>query len=412
MSGSVPTLPRLGHREDLMLTFLTGVQIWNVSFFDSVQSYEISMDSFQQGSATFKEVGFTLKLATDLLDRGHGSLAGRMARKAFLLLENMLTLEGPAFVWNLLEAMHHMMTLRHVQLFRMLLAHLIALADGRMLKTHPFLTMLRSLQILVANLITNGSIMSLPVLLEQAWILNAKLLFDHFDPRLFPLYLHIHWDSWSMNLPSFIVSAANQWFGRIEAHHIPNAAAEAHGAEENRMHQRLLAPRMDASPPRDYRMLRVSNIAALWDHWSTIVSRGLDLNAISLRILAGLGNAKVIEEWSAINEPSEAASNVTARVPRIHAGNLACAMRTLLDLHHKHNDGVPGPLLDVVEQNRSILALREYAYGEIDAHVVWDMWSLEDALIAAGEDGAAQEVGGDALRRLEKYMQDIPADSA
>jgi hypothetical protein len=465
--SSVPHFPGLGHHDGLMLVFLTSVRVCSVAFFESVQSRDGFLASLQQRPPTdqpwpekTKDVSFTFKLAVDLLDRGHGNLAGRTTRKAFLLVEDMLTLEAPALVWNLLEMMHHMVTLHHAQLFQMLLAHLIAMIDGRIPKTHPLPAMLRALRGLLASLtsvvstsggssLTSSSASSssssspptsgdrttttagrcplsraLSCLLERAWILNAEILFDHFDPRLFQLYFRINCDLCSISPPAGIFGGADQWFGHIDAQQTSGAAAEAHRAEslfeitpveEDRMHQRLLAPRMDASPPQDYEMLRASSVAALREHGNAILSKGVDFTGnttTTLRILAGMVKAKVLEEWPAVVERSGVASSVTTRVTRVHAGSVACAIRTLMDLNPEHgSDGLGAPL-DAVEQIRSVVALREYADGETNPQVVREMWLLEDALVAAGEYGEAQEVGQNAFRRLEKYIQDIPADPA
>jgi len=297
--GSVFAFPGLGYHDGLMLMFLSSVRICSVAFFESIQSRDGFLASLHQQPPTDQpwpehsdEVSFTFKLVIDLLDRGHGNLAGRMARKAFLLVEDMLTLDGPALVWNLLEMMHHMVTLRHAQLFQMLLAHLIALTDSWMPKSHPISAMLRGLRGFVASLTsvvttpgrssttsssspspsTGGDgttttagpwLLSRPLssLIERAWTLNAEILFDHFDARLFPLYCHIHWRSCSIAPPAAIVGTARQWFSQVEAQQTSRAAAEAHCAEglfditpvEDKMLQRLLTPRMDASPPRTTR---------------------------------------------------------------------------------------------------------------------------------------------------------------
>jgi hypothetical protein len=414
--GSMPAFPGLGHGDSLTLMFLTSVWTWSMSFFESVQSRDGFLALQQQQLSTgqllpsnTKEISFAFKLVIDLLDRGHGDLAGRMARKAFLLVEDMLTLEGPTLVWNLLEMMHYMVTLRHAQLFRMLLAHLIALADGQMAETHPLPTMLHGLRGLVETMTTvDPRLLSsaLPFLIERAWILNAEILFDHFDSRLFQLYCRIHWDSCSINPPAAIL------FNQIEKQQMLSAATMAHHAEgflastpveEDRMIQSLLAPRMDASPPRDYKMLRASSIAALRECGDSILSKGPSFDGdttMLLRMLAGLTTAKVLE------------GSPIAVESRLHAGHVACTIRTLVDLNTEHSGKRIEQILDSVERIRTIVALRGYADGETDPQVVREMWQLQDALVAAGEYGQAQEVERDAYRRMEKYIQHIPIDSA
>ena len=114
-----------------MLMFLASVHSWSLSFYESVQSNDDEAPGLTQHfpPQLTQEMNFTFKLAFDMLDRGHGSLAGRLARKAFLLIEEMLTLDGPALVWNLLEIMHYMVKSNHLQLIRLLLAHLMTLVN-------------------------------------------------------------------------------------------------------------------------------------------------------------------------------------------------------------------------------------------------------------------------------------------
>ncbi len=454
--GLVPAIPGLSQHDALMLMFLTSVQICSVAFFESVQSRGGFLASLQQRTPTDEQlpeqtekINFTFKLATDLLDRGHGKLAGRMVRKAFLLVEDMLMLEGPVLMWNLLEIMHHMVRLRHTQLFQMLLAHLLALIEGRIPKSHPIPTMLYGLRGLVMSLtravsasgsslpapssslpclsvdsggttITAGPLLvsrALSSLLERAWTLNAEILFNHLNPRLLPLYCRLHLDGCSIAPPAAIISTANQWFSDIEAQQISRAGAEAHqteglleitSVEQDMTLQRLLVPRMDASPPRDFEMLRASSVAALWKHGNSVLAKGSAFHGdttILLRILAGLVTDTILEEWPT-------ASSVTTKVSRVQAGKVACAIRTLMDLSPEDSGDGLVPLSDAVERIRSVVALREYAHAETDPQVVREMWLLEDALVAAGEYEEAEEVGQDAFCRLEQYVQDIPVDSA
>ena len=450
----MPTFPDLSNDDSLMLMFLTSVRIWSMSFYEAVQSPDkVSAPVQQSWPEQSEEMNFTLKLVIDMLNRGHGSLAGRLARKAFLLVEEMLMLEGPALVWNLLEIMHHMVTLRQAQLFQMLLAHLIALVNGRMLKSHPLPAMLRALRRFLANLpdlmSTPGSSLPTPSfssssldddeaktaagpslfsgalssMLERAWTLNAEILFDHFDQRLFQLYFRIHWDSCSIRPPAAIIGAADQWLTHIRSQQISSATAEAHHAEgffqippfeEDKMLQRLFATPKDASLPRKYELLRVGSIAALREHANSILSKGAGFagdTTILLRILAGLVTAKVLEEWPAITDLSGTAISVTSSVSRVQAGNAACVVRTLMDLDAEYGYDGLGATLDAVERNRSIVALQEYALAETDPRVIRELWLLEDALVAAGEYGKALEVKQTAYRRSEKHVQDIPVNS-
>jgi hypothetical protein len=462
--SSVPPCPGISHHEGLMLMFLSSVRICSVAFFESVQGPGGLLESLQQRSQAdqpwpehTQEISFAFKLVIDLLDRGHGKLAGRMARKAFLMIEDMLTIEGPALMWNLLEMMYCMLTLCHTQLFRMLLAHLNALVRPRFPRTHPLTSMLRSLQGLVASFqrvasIPDGAVptlspsssssspspstnddrgtntdvwllsRALSASLERAWKLNAEILFDHFDARLFLLYCRVHWDSCSIGPPAAILVAVDHWFSNIEAQQIFSAITETYRSEatartthieEGTVLQHLLTPRIDASLPQDYEMLRSSSITALREQGEAILSQGAGYTGdtlVLLRVLAGIVTAKMFEQWPVV-DGSKIAGDVATKVPRSQAGHLACAIRTLMHLKvERDGEGIEEPS-ETVHQIRSILALCEYAHGENSPQTVRDMWLLKDALIAAGDCKEAEQVGREAFCRLEKYIQDIPVDS-
>ena len=452
----MPTSPTLGLDDSLKLMLLISVRTWGVSFFESVQS----VDGFLASSKDRKhpldqpQVNLTFKLVIYQLNRGAGKVAGRIARKAFLLLEDLMMLEAPAIVWNLFEMMHYMVAQGQMHLFQMVLAHLVALAEKKMPDAHPLTTMLRSLRGFVASMISLASIPSspsssvsssslsslsisdgatttvdnyflvrtLPSMLEQAWSLIAKMLFDHFDPELIELYCQLCCDSCSIELPKIVADAAVHLLSQIETRQSPSVTAMpflADGSlvnsplEEQKMLRRLLTPRRDASPPQNYEMLRSSSIAALYDHGCLILSNGVGSlhTSTNIDILAALLTAKILEWQPAIMETPSRAKGETVKVPRIYAGHVACALKALMALHIHTGSGEPQVPPDIIEQIRTLVALREYAYGEADPFVVREMWLLEDELVAAGEPGEAQDVGRDAYRRLEMYLQKIPVDS-
>lgn len=410
--GPIPTLSVMSHEDELKLMFLTSVRTWSIAFFEPVRlgvtcqvAQQRQLLTDQPRSIEAREISFAFKLVIDLLDRGHGELAGRTARKAFLLIEELLTFEGPALVWNLLELMHNMVRLRHAQLFQMLLAHLDALVVYKMPWTHPLSTMLRTLLRLLADqtgVVTNTSgltdTLALSSLLEQGWIFNAKMLFDHFDPELIQLYWCIFWDSCSINLPSPIVDVAVQWLSQTEARQKISAAAKAY-----------LADGALASNPVD--MLHSSSIAAFRERGILILDSGFDGDGDTTRllgILAGLVTAKILEEGPAVMDyPGTTKDDVgMMKVPRFHAIIVACAIRILMDFN------TDSGITDTVDRTRMIVALREYSQGEADPQVMREMWLLKDALISAGDYREAQEVQRELLRRVGNYVQTIPVGSA
>ena len=424
-----------------------------MAFFESVRSHDVRLVGPEHQSPIdnswnekAKETSLTLKLVSDLLDRGHGVLAGKMARKAFLLLEDVLTLEGPALIWNLLEIMHHMLQLRHERLFKILLTYLAALSSGRLSNGHPLSAMLHDLQKLVTSVQTETSTAdnssskssssspssiddnirstdSIASLIEEAWKYNAEIVLSNFDPRLFQLYFHLYWESTSIPIPSAIIDTVRQWLPNIDKHHKFSVIADATkfkdsipktSVEANVMLQRLLAPRLDASPPQNYEMLRESSTAALREVGEPILREGSVVDAdaaTTLRIMPALVKARILEEAAAVMDREGFATGEIPRISRSQAANVACIIRALMDLKAE-SDGSQSASPGAVERIRSIVALREYAYGEVDPQVIREMWLLEDALVEAGEREKAQEVGQSVLSRIEQYTQDVPIDSA
>ena len=462
--GSIPVALQPGHDDSLMLTFLSSVRRWNLAFFESVYPYNGDLRTHRQGaqaeqlcSEKAKDTSFTLKLVGDLLDRGHGTLAGKMVRKAFLLVEDILSLEGPVLVWNLLDIMHHMVTLRHGQLFHILLAHLIGLVNGRMSKAHPLSVMLHKLRRLVASLTTaaltpggsalRSSSLSTPFastdgnstttffqpslffniilsLLERAWTLNAEIVFNHFDSYFFPLYFQLHWESCSIVLPPAFIGTTKQWLEHMQTQLMYNVITDARCAEgvvgslhveEDRMLQSLHAPRMDSSPSLDYEMLQANSVAALLELGYPVLSHGIVSNsdtATTLRSLPALIKARILKQSAAVFESSRTSGGNDTSVSRAQAGDLACVTRALMELNAQNDGKRIEALPGAVDRIQSLIALRQYASSDIDPQVIREMWLLEDALAVAGEHGKAQEVNQSVICRLEKYTLEVALDCA
>jgi len=461
----VPRSVDLPEHDRLTLMILVNVKTWSASFFESMQvngsapePEEIPTENQLRQFKT-KEANFAFKLVVDLLDRGHGVLAGRMARKAFLLAEDMLTLEGPALVWNLLEMMHYMVT-GHAQLFQILIGHLIALARDVMPGAHPFIDMLRGMQKLVASLTSDKSSpgsspttpsssssssspasstardaidvrlhsSNLPTLLKQAWTINAEMLLNNFDPRLFPLYFRIlypTWDTCNIPAPARLINAAKQWFCLLETKHLLDSSPAGQGVghhavrllaytlpKEDTMLESLLTPLtkdLMADCAQVYRLLRANSLAAVQEGRMSIAGKEqntLDIDStISLRMLAVLATAKIYESASPGDDPSSG--------PPLDTAPVVAAIKALIDLDGKKRGAKkPDSCGDAVERIRAIVTLRGYAEGETDPQVVREMWMLQDALAAAGRHDEAAEVERDAYRRMEKYIEHIPVDTA
>lgn len=420
------------------------------------------MASFQQRPSTnllepdkTKEASLALNLVVDALARGHGTLAGRIARKAFILVEKMFTLDGPALAWNLLVIIYETVVARQTLLFEMLLAHVISLARCRMPKTHPLLKILSALQRFAlqpdsgichpgglsvappSSLSTSIShhketmtvidpeipSNSLSALLERSWILNAEILFNQLDTRFFHLYCCIDWDSSSMILPAPMVDAATKWFGRIEAQdrfRMTTATRTKHSVrpftqvEEDMMHQRLSTVQIGTLSLREYETLWATSIAGLRRDWDAYLHEQADISGdtgILIRALAGLTTANVLEDSFTSFGSSNSVTRDAPQISRLRARHLACVIRASHDLRRvRKSDGSTSPL-NSISQMKAIVALCAYAYGETDPRVVQEMRSLQEALIADGDHSEADRIGDDVSHRLEQYIRHIPPNA-
>jgi hypothetical protein len=430
----LPQTTSLNQNDSLMLLVLHNIRTCGDSFFESVQLDVDIPRPDQTYPEETQEVSFAFKLVTGLLDRGYGALAGRLARKAFLLVENILMIGNPALIWNLLDVLHHTLKSKHFQLFHMLLGHVIALLERQFTDNHPLPNILRGFRGLAKNMVSTATtpgdslpatpsshssasstsetdVQTLFLLLERAWQLNAEMLFDRFDDRLFYLYCRVHWESCSLVPPEAIIDAADKYLDYLneqQTYQIDISLVE----DVQILQQQFVPERMDLLPIPDYEVLRISSIAAIRRHMYSIRGSAFADKSMLLRSLASLVTAKTFEEWPENLNRSPSAKFYRALSHGRHAGHVACAVKTLMHLHNLDDgDGLEIKDYRAVERCRSIVALREYAHGEADPQVIREMWSLEETLLAAGEYEEARKVVESALRRVEQYIQDIPMDS-
>ncbi|KAK5108518.1 hypothetical protein LTR62_008258 [Meristemomyces frigidus] len=437
----VPSLPTLGDDENSVLLLLTSVRTWSESFYKSVQTSRQAFVSNEQSSpAQAREMSLTFKLAIDMLDRGHGNLAGRMIRKAFLLVEEMLNLEGPACSWNMLDIIYHIVASHHLQLCQVLLGHLEALVIRLKPKSHPLQAMVRALRALIKHIpvstsacvnnssgdgdITNAtrhSIHEFLYIIQRTWTLNAVILFNNFDHRLFQLYVHIHWEACSIEPPPAIIDAAILWFTQKTQKQDSSVDVEPQPYQgliqitpfkDDRLLQHLFTIPANPLPSLDYDILCMKSISALKENADFVLSRGTSLaggTTALLRILAGLATGKALEEWWAMEDISGTGGGTITRLSRGQAGIIAIAIRTSMDLYDEC-DGRDTTTI-AVGQIESIVALRNYANGDNDLQAIQEMWRLNDAHVVAGNMRKALEIRQSAVCRLEKQFKDILVDS-
>jgi hypothetical protein len=358
---SLSTLPALSDQDTLAFKLLSNVRTCTTAFFEAPLILE---------SALACDICYDFKLAVDLLDRGYGELAGRSARKGFLYLEDICSLEDPALVWNVLEIMHHLLKTRHLQLFQMVLAHITSLVGTRMPATHPLPVMLRALQSTVvafrkssqalcksshseAGLFPakppndaelNTFIDSFSSLLEQGWILNAEILFKRFNIRLMGLYTHVHWDNCSIKAPIRVFETTNSWFSQIDGDIawskfteidalpiLPKSANEIclyhmlDDMDDNRKVCGIEAPSQSGSelnifaPECD--KLREGALTSLWQHWNDAMSHDKDRGPLAkdtgllMRALAGLFKESLFDSAESLAGSRSASPPTSANQP-------------------------------------------------------------------------------------------------
>lgn len=448
----IPLAPGSSRQDSLTLATLASVSAWSTAYFEGMACSTIT----RPRPTIVVDFVFALKMVNNLLDRGEGQLAGRVTRKAFLMLESSLTLDNPALIWNVLEAMYQMTTLRQYTLCRMLLFHLSALVDRQMTSSHPFATMLHALRELLvdgdiadgesqvvsppsiemispsattpatSSLVSNDSPPLSPFqsLLGQAWAFNVDIIFKNLDMDFFGLYCNIDWDSCALDLSARELSAARDWFVQVEARREFDLAMEAFqepitmnglGSNDGGALEDLppgSEQQLSFSLPADFATLRTNSITALTRIWKTFLddpaSLGSDGTSM-IRVLASLVSAESLP-WPILPIETNMAASLSPQLTKLYAGHIAGAMRTLLDLRlgagiEQENNMTGDSIVDSVAV---IIMLNEIAYGSTDPRVVRELWSLQEAFSMNGEYERAEQAQHDALRRIEEYVSGIP----
>ena len=382
----------------------------------------------------------TFNLAFDLLDRGHGDLAGRVIRRGFILLEDLFSLEGPSLIWNLLGIMHSIVSRRGLYLFQMLLRYLWAFALKRLPRNHPALRLLRALSTVVLSSLpidtgvqhchtpippahnnrsaTQGaslpdeesiatSLQSILSVLSQAWILNADLLFSCFHPQLFPLYFTLNMHSSSIDTTAGLFEPVMRWFSDATCVERFDVAGKHHQAilptNSSLKHtDNTRSPQLE-----DFDMLLTDSITSLNSKSSELLLTNIQQfqeTASSLQTIAAMVTSKIMEGWADQNAEQcthDPHGNMSPRV----ADHVACIMKALIPSRETGKAGGPVMQAGIIEQRRRIVALFEYAYGEDDPEVTGELWLLKDALIAANRLEEAQAVEGTVIKRLDEICR-------
>ncbi|KAM7184964.1 hypothetical protein V8F20_012001 [Naviculisporaceae sp. PSN 640] len=470
-----PTLSALNMacpESDVKLMFLASVRTWSSSFFEQPSE---SPDYLSRYVEVF-EITTAFKLVIDLLRRGYGELAGRVARKAFLLVEQLLVLDGPVLVWNLLDLMHHM-ALSHAcpggdsahdatsrQLFQMLVGHVEGLVLARTHsdapETHPLPTMLRLLRRLVTTTTVTTSnqnstsapspatITTIASLLEQAWNLNVKMLFDHFSPDMLHLYWHISWDSCSIGLAPHVLTTVMKRLCQLEKESkvyvqiVPDTEPDQISSPDpNSTTSSAAGPpksptddtNSTSSPPPDQEqldMLYADGMEALRERGSRITDSSAaaaadqEYSTKSFRQIYPVNKQHILESIpeTSVPPPRKVLRILKSKLPQIQAMTAAWAIKSSI-LVSDRIDKEKASSTALLDQLRTVVSLNEFTYGRTAPQVVREMWALEDALLVQASTANCQEqprrhaekeartVNREWRRRLARYVDDIPVYS-
>ncbi|CAM1505163.1 Fc.00g108000.m01.CDS01 [Cosmosporella sp. VM-42] len=445
-SWGIPMTPEPTGPDTLSLIFFTNIRTWSSAFFESARSPCSTTPEYIEQETSFllpsrptpnfmydpEHASYAFQLVAELLNRGQGVLAGRLARKAFLQIEDMIQIEGPPFIWNLLETMYNIVRLGQGILFDMLLGHLIRLAASQYLNNqHPIRRMLNGLWNL-SRVDTNNStgvvsnqpagaenlLHMLRAVLQQAWLLNANIVIDNFDARFLFIYYRMNWDTPPTELPGDKMRQLDKLFAKLETK-VPTSLVALEEVDA-RVHPGLKYPRTTTeirTPPPNYDLLSVSTINALRER---SVMELADANSRG-RVLSGLLKGRITEDRTVFAKPSTSTSSknsesngdrdetrcvTVSTVPRLHARIMAFITKILVDVDLRLGGDIP----TAIERMRTLITLREYGQNPTDPVVVHDLWELETLLLLEGHEDEAAEVARKGYVRLEEYVEDIPID--
>jgi hypothetical protein len=342
-----------------------------------------------------------------LLRDGQGVLAGRLARKAFVQVEDMMLIEGPSFIWNLLDIMHAILAMGQGKLFHMLLVHLAGLASTHhSCKNHPAALILGSLMQLARHWSAEmgaGSLASMRETVQRGWLINAGIVLDNFDARLLLLYYRLMWGSTPSALPEGKLRAVDLWFPLLDDK-VPVIAAALQDAINSAVEGSSDQAESDDThnEPPEYERIRDSTAAALRARY---MADGVSAN-MKVRTVQGLIKSRIAEgkDGMTIGKTKVRASS---HALRLFARVLAFSTKVLVEV-----DVETGGDMDVaIERLRGVVALREYGQDACNPIVIHDLGSLEALLRKKGFEEEADDLRQEALRRLESYVEDIPVHS-
>ncbi|SPJ71848.1 uncharacterized protein FTOL_01576 [Fusarium torulosum] len=401
-----PTSPKSSPLESASLALLTSIQDWSTSFYESVPQGFIPQDNQvipppNDKSSRYdpEQLSFAFRTILELIQSGKGVLAGRLTRRAFLDIEAMLHVEGPLFIWNVLEIMYHMVRLGQTQILGMLVVQLIELAGNIHTGAHPVINVLRNLQMAVRIWQEDSKLAHIP-LLDQAWALNADIVFSNRDSRLLLMYYRLVWDSSCVRLRLDQLDEVDSWFSAI-GNKFPFKDAFF---QEIVLSSRPLPTltEVEILPPKDYKFIKDTSLSAIQHRCTMSFAEPNMATAIRLGVL----KSRVLEEIKDYSHLGKQSSRHQYHVDRFQARVTAYLMKLLVDIDLKL-----GIDIDIAtDRMRDVIAMREFGYLTTAPQVIHDMWQLETFLRQGGHDFEADMIRKETYRRLEEYVDDVPLD--
>ncbi|KAH8170199.1 clr5 domain-containing protein [Sarocladium implicatum] len=447
------SLITLAHQDKLVLALILHVRTWNSSFYEHRKGYTADNNEYPSPPSppawltaqNARNLVITFELVSDLLKRGHGDLAGRMARKAFLLAESILETDPPALLWNLLGVMHRMLTSRHLRLLWMLLTHMTALVQRRYTRPHPLSFTLRHLRDFVGSFM-NGSCLAVSSgetspsapdtpgvttpdchvleILEKVWLLNSKMLFDHLDIGLTELYEHIKIDVCPVTPPAVAPDILKRWTIQLK-----ESRALEHGLDAaspfqdtpssiSTLEALLLPPAAAEVPLPDQYSLVQRQIGTILRHVEDEIldgtSKFIRHAKLAIIVVAGLMVGQKLRETQPLiaDLGGEGSSPSSDTESKHHALKTACIIRIILDSQASLAEVGCYIGWDTIAMNKCIVALYDYADADLDPQALQELMVLENALIEANQMDGARQVEMNRLQRLRQYVAEIPVGSA
>lgn len=354
-----------------------------------------------------ERASYAFRLVARLLRDGQGVLAGRLARKAFVQVEDMMVIEGPCFIWNLLEIMHAILVMGQGKLFHMLLVHLVGLASAHhVCKSHPASLILRSLMQLAQyrSAQTGAGSLALREIVQRGWLLNAGIVLDNFDARLLLLYYRLVWDSTPSALPEEKLRTVDRWLPLLDDK-VPVVVAALQDANpwmDSVVHPAGQMVSDTYNEPPHYERIRHNTASALRERY---IADGSSPN-MKVRIIQGLIKSRIAEGKNGTTT-NKSKIRTNSHALRIFARILAFSAKILVDLDVEKG----GNINVAIERMRGVVALREYGQDARNPIVIHDLNSLEALLRKNGCEEEANHLQQEAIRRLESYVEDIPVHS-